>query len=314
MKLKKKPYILIVGSGVLGAYLSKLLLKKNYNIVVTTRKIRKNFINYEKLKISKKVKFKKLNVQKEKEIEKIINTYNPIHIYYFAGVSLIAKSFKLSKETQISNYLGAKKFLEVIYKHKLNIKFFKANSGYIFQNNNNKINLNSKLTKPYNPYIFAQIKAYKLIKHHRKLGMNCYSIIFFNIESLLKPKEFFIKKICNAVKQEKNINVGNINNIRDFSWAPEIMKGVYLLHKIKPCDIILGSGKGMSGKQIIKYLFTLKKLNYKKYINVKKSLFRKNEKKIIVSSMKETLRKLKKFKWKPKIFGEKLLYKMYNGL
>lgn len=28
MKLKKKPYILIVGSGVLGAYLSKLLLKK----------------------------------------------------------------------------------------------------------------------------------------------------------------------------------------------------------------------------------------------------------------------------------------------
>ena len=30
--------------------------------------------------------------------------------------------------------------------------------------------------------------------------------------------------------------------------------------------------------------------------------------------IKETLRKLKKFKWKPKIFGEKLLYKMYNGL
>ena len=279
MKLKKKPYILIVGSGVLGAYLSKLLLKKNYNIVVTTRKTRKNFINYEKLKISKKVKFKKLNVQKEKEIEKINNIYNPIHIYYFAGVSSIAKSFKLSKETLISNYLGAKKFLEVIYEHKFNIKFFKSNSGYIFQNNNNKINLNSKLTKPFNPYIFAQIKAYKLIKHHRKLGMNCYSIIFFNIESLLKPKEFFIKKICYAVKQEKNINVGNINNIRDFSWAPEIMEGVYLLHKIKPCDIILGSGKGMSGKQIIKYLFTLKKLNYKKYINVKKSLFRKNEKK-----------------------------------
>ena len=97
MKLKKKPYILIVGSGVLGAYLSKLLLKKNYNIVVTTRKTRKNFINYEKLKISKKVKFKKLNVQKEKEIEKIINTYNPIHIYYFAGVSSIEKVLNFQK-------------------------------------------------------------------------------------------------------------------------------------------------------------------------------------------------------------------------
>ena len=41
MKLKKKPYILIVGSGVLGAYLSKSLIDKKYNIIVTTRKIKK---------------------------------------------------------------------------------------------------------------------------------------------------------------------------------------------------------------------------------------------------------------------------------
>ena len=59
MKLKKNPYILIVGSGVLGAYLSKLLLSKNYKIIVTTRKIRKIYSNYEKLKINTKVKFKK---------------------------------------------------------------------------------------------------------------------------------------------------------------------------------------------------------------------------------------------------------------
>ena len=50
-----------------------------------------------------------------------------------------------------------------------------------------------------------------------------------------------------------------------------------------------------------------------KYININKNLFRKNENKIIVGSMKETLRKFKKFRWKPKIFGGKLLYKMYNS-
>ena len=175
MKLKKKPYILIVGSGVLGAYLSKLLLKKNYNTVVTTRKTRKNFINYEKLKISKKVKFKKLNVQKEKEIEKIINTYNPIHIYYFAGVSSIAKSFKLSKEIQISNYLGAKKFLEVIYKHKFNIKFFKANSGYIFQNNNNKCIKHESLFLHLS--IYFDVFAYLLLQHkfiHNRIEILSY--------------------------------------------------------------------------------------------------------------------------------------------
>ena len=50
MKLKKKPYILIVGSGVLGAYLSKSLIDKKYNIIVTTRKIKKKKIKLQKTK------------------------------------------------------------------------------------------------------------------------------------------------------------------------------------------------------------------------------------------------------------------------
>ena len=152
------------------------------------------------------------------------------------------------------------------------------------------------------------------MQYYRKLGLQCYTIIFFNIESILRRNEFLIKKICLAVKQKKKKNVGNIDTVRDYSWAPEILKGVSLLHKIKPCDIILASGKGISGKQIIKYLFGLKKLDYINYIKIKKNLFRKNENKIIIGSMKETLKKLKKFKWKPKIFGEKLLYKMYYSL
>ena len=314
MKLKKKPYILIIGSGVLGAYLSKSLINKKYNIIVTTRRIKRSFLNYKKLKIHKKVKFQKLNILNEKEIKRVINKYNPIHIYYFAGQSSIFKSNKLSKKTINSNYIGAKKFLKIIHKNKLNIKFFKSNTGYIFKENKNKINLNSKIVEASNPYILAQIEAYKLIKYYRKIGIQCYSIIFFNIESVLRTNEFLVKKICLAVKQKKKVNVGNIDTVRDYSWAPEILKGVSLLYKIKPCDIIFASGRGISGRQIIKYLFELKKLDYMKYININKNLFRKNENKIIVGSMKETLRKFKKFKWKPKIFREKLLYKMYNSL
>ena len=314
MKLKKKPYILIVGSGVLGSYLSKSLISKKYRILVSTRKLKKIFSNYKKLKIVNKVSFIKLDVQKENEIERVLDKYKPIHIYYFAGQSSIVKSIKLSKKTILSNYIGAKKFLKIILKKKLNTKFFKSNTGYIFQNKKNKIDINSKLVKPYNPYIFSQIKAFKLVKKYRKLGLKCYSIIFFNIESPLRPKEFLVKKICLAVKNKKKIKVGNINTIRDFAWGPEILKGVTLLHKIKPCDIILASGKGISGKQIIQYLFSIKKLDYRKYVKVEKKLFRKNEKKFIVSSMKDTLKKLRKFNWKPKVYGKKLLYKMYKGL
>ena len=314
MKTKKKTTILIIGTGVLGAYLSKFFINKHFKIIVTTRKIKKNIENYKKLKIKQKITFKKLDILNKKDIEKIINKYNPKHIYYFAGQSSIVKSYKLRKQTIDSNYIGAKNFLEILKKQKSNIKFFKANSGYIFKSKNKKINLHSNFVKPKNPYEFAQIKAFKMVKHFRKLGLNCYSIIFFNIESPLRQKQFFIKKICIAVKKKKKIQVGNINTIRDYSWAQEIIKAVSLLKNIKPCDIILASGKGISGKEILKYTYSLNNLDYKKYIIVNKVLFRKNERKYVTSSIKQTLHKLKKFNWNPKIYKEKVINKMYYNI
>ena len=59
---------LIIGSGVLGAYLSAELLKKNEKIIVTSRTLNKKFTNYEYLKIQKKVNFEKLNTNNKKEI------------------------------------------------------------------------------------------------------------------------------------------------------------------------------------------------------------------------------------------------------
>ena len=41
MKSKKK-IALIIGTGMLGAYLSKYLLKKKYSVFVTTRSLKKN--------------------------------------------------------------------------------------------------------------------------------------------------------------------------------------------------------------------------------------------------------------------------------
>ncbi len=150
MKLKKnRKTALIIGSGVIGAYLSKLLLKKRLNIVVTTRNLKKNYKNYKKLKIHNKVNFKKLNILKKKQIKKIIILVKPDYIFYFAGVSSMTESFKKPKETLQSNYTGAKNFLEVLYDLKSKIKFFKANSAYIFDKR--KIKLNSKLTGQKNP-------------------------------------------------------------------------------------------------------------------------------------------------------------------
>ena len=123
MKLKKTQKAMIIGSGVIGAYLSSFLLKKGFKLIVTSRKIKKRYDNYSKLKIEENVKFKKLNLLNKENIKKIIISEKPQYIYYFAGVSSITRSFKCPKQTLNSNFLGAKNFLVVLKELNSSIKF-----------------------------------------------------------------------------------------------------------------------------------------------------------------------------------------------
>ena len=51
------------------------------------------------------------------------------------------------------------------------------------------------------------------------------------IESPLRDNDYLIKKICKHAKFKKHISVGNLSTIRDYSWAPEIVKGIFYLTK-----------------------------------------------------------------------------------
>lgn len=315
MKLKKKDTILIVGSGVLGAYLAKELINNKNKILVSSRSLKKKFRNYQKLGIHSKVNFIKLDVLNKSKIKNIILKFKPNYIYYFAGQSSLVKSYHDKKNTIESNFTGAKNFLEIIHQEKLKIKFLKANSGYIFKNNLKKINLNCKFIRTKNPYIHSQIKAFKIIKYYREYyKINCYNIILFNMESPLRNKNFIFLKACIGAKKKKQIKVGNLNVVRDFSWAPEIMKGVKHASKIKPCDLIFGSGVGISIKNLIKRIFIHYHLDYKKFIIIDKDFFRKEDKKIMIADISQTIKKLKKFNWKPKIYRDRLVRKMINSL
>ena len=310
----KKENSLIIGSGVIGGYLAKLLITKKHKVIVTSRNIKKNYINYNKLNIEEKIVFEELDVLKKEDILRIIRKYNPENIFYFSGQSSLTKSINLKKETNDSNYVGAKNFLEILYRYKIKSKFYKANSGYIFEQKNGLINLNSELSKNKNPYIQSQIRAYKEVKKFREKGVNSSSLIFLQVESPLRSNDFLVKKICEHAKSKKHINVGNLNTIRDYSWASEIVEGVYHLTKIKPRDLILSSGQGISGQEILKIAYKLNNLDYKKYFSINKKYIRPNEIKTMIGSNKNYTILSKKFNFKIKIGGKKLVKKIYDSL
>ena len=310
----KKENSIIIGSGVIGSYLAKLLISKKQRVIVTSRKTKKSYTNYNKLNIENKIIFEKLDILKKRNILKLLKKYTPKNIFYFSGQSSLTKSIKLKKITNDSNYIGAKKFLEILHKYKLKANFYKANSGYIFEPKKGVVDIKSKISKNKNPYIMSQIKAYKEVKKFRKKGVNCCSIIFFQVESPLRNNDFFIKKICTHAKLKKNIIIGNLNTIRDYSWAPEIVKGIYYLTKIKPRDLMLSSGHGISGYEILKAAYKKNNLDYKKYFSVNKKFFRPNEIKVMMGTNKNYEILNKKFKYQIKISGAELVKKIYNSI
>ena len=305
---------MIIGTGVLGAYLAQFLLKNNETVVVTSRYSKRKFKNYNFLKIEKKVKFIKLNIYNKKDVEKNLEKYNPKKIFYFAGQSSITKSINTKKETIRSHFNGTKNFLEVIKKKKLNLKFFKANSGYIFSPNKGIVDLKCKLSNNKNPYIVAQQKTFKLIKEYRDHGLSAFNLIFMQIESPLRSDDFFIKKVCIGAKNKKKIIVGNINTYRDYSWITEIVKAIILTSNLKTQDYIISAGKRVSGKKILEKAYSLNNLKYKDYFTTNKKFFRKKENKFLVGSTKNSYYLKKRFNFSFKIFGDKLITEMYKYL
>ena len=305
---------LIIGSGVLGAYLSAELLKKKEKVIVTSRSLSKKFINYKYLKIKNKIKFEKLNTSKKNQIKNIIQKYKPNKIFYFSGISSITKSIKYKKQTLVSHFDGTKNFLEIIKKGKLDIKFYKANSGYIFLPKKGIIDLNCKFSPNKNPYIQAQQKVFKLIKHYRNFGVNSSNLVFMQIESPLRSNDFFVKKVCLGAKNKKKIVVGNLNTFRDYSWVTDVVKAIVLTSNLKCKDYIISAGKKLSGIEIIRTAYKLNKLNYKKYFSINKKFFRKKENKFLTGSNKNSLYLRNKYNFRFNIFGKKLIKEMYKSL
>ena len=102
-----KTALIVGGTGQFGFYISKLLLKKNYKVYVSTRSFKNDKLDKFRL-LKKKIYFIKINILKKNDIEKKILKIRPHYIFYLAGQSSVFRSFFLKKETSDSNFLGCK--------------------------------------------------------------------------------------------------------------------------------------------------------------------------------------------------------------
>lgn len=267
-----------------GAYLSRLLLEKEYKVIGLLRN--KHSINVDKLKylnVEDKIIFEACDLSNIADIINIINKYKPNEIYNLASQSSVGLSFQNPIETLNFNIISTANVLEAIKMIDKSVKFYQASSSEIFGSANDLPFTEKSIFHPVSPYGISKASAHWITVNYREsFGLFAASGILFNHESVLRGNNFIIKKIIKTafdiLEGKKDIlEVGNIDIKRDFGYAPKYVEAMYLMMQTeKPDDYIIASGMSISIREIIDYIF--KKLNISiDKIVINQDFFRPNE-------------------------------------
>ena len=109
-------------------------------------------------------------------------------------------------------------------------------------------------------------------------NINFINILLENFYGKDEPQNRFLSTIINKLKNNEEINLTEGNQIRDFIYIEDVINGINIIIKSNLkgyYDIPLGSGEGISIRELVEYLKTA--LNSKSNLNFGAISLRKNE-------------------------------------
>lgn len=276
-------------SGQDGAFLTDFLLKKNYQVVGTSRDAQVGFFgNLKKLNLFDKLKLASMAPNDFRSVLEVLKKYRPDEIYFLAGQSSVGLSFEQPMETLESISIGCLNILEAIRFLDLNTKFYNAGSSECFGDTHGHVSDLSTPFFPRSPYAVAKSTAHWLTSNYREsYGLFACTGVLFNHESYLRPERFVTQKIISSAYRisqgsKEKLLLGNIEISRDWGWAPEYVEAMWLMLQNKKAeDFIICTGETNSLETFVRLAFEQFKLDYKDHLLINKDFIRPNE--ILVS-------------------------------
>jgi GDPmannose 4,6-dehydratase len=257
--LKKRNIVITGALGQDGVILSKLLLKKNYNIFGI---IKRNSLNR-----VKKVSYQKIDLLDYKKISRFLTKVDPLCLIHLGTENPNYIELKRKKNFYKKNLKATKNLIKYFSLNKFNRKLILIGTSQMYGKSKKIVNLNSKFN-PINSYAKFRVESYKyMLSHKKKNNLNMTIAILFNHDSLYRKKKFLIPRLIKLIKLKsfKKINEIYQENISgDFSHAEDICNGLYklIISKKNPNKLIFSSSKITFINDIIKFL--LKKNNIKR--------------------------------------------------
>ena len=255
----KRKIALITGvTGQDGAYLSDLLLNKNYEVHGIKR--RSSSFNTSRIdhlyqdKHQENVHFflHYGDLTDSTNLIRILQEVQPDEIYNLGAQSHVKVSFEVPEYTANSDALGTLRLLEAIRILKMGgkVKFYQASTSELYGKAQEIPQNEQTPFYPRSPYGVAKLYAFWIVKNYRE-AYNIFACngILFNHESPLRGETFVTRKITRAAVKihlglQKKLFLGNLDAKRDWGHAKDYVEGMWKILQIKkPEDFVLATGK-----------------------------------------------------------------------
>lgn len=257
---------LITGvTGQDGAYLSKLLLDKGYEVYGAYRRISTpNFWRLEYLGIRDKVKLIPFDLTDSPSILAAIKNFEPDEMYNLAAQSFVEASFDQPVATGDITGLCVTRFLDIIRQIKPDAKFYQASTSEMFGNAKQFPQDENTPFCPESPYAVAKLYAHWITKNYsQSYGIFASSGILFNHESPIRGEEFVTRKITSGVAKIKAgkvscLELGNLDTRRDWGFAQDFVECMWLMLQHRTPDIfVVATGENHTVREFVEKAFAI---------------------------------------------------------
>ncbi len=332
---------LITGiTGQDGSYLAEFLLYKGYEVHGIKRRssiIRTDRIDH----IYQDIHEKDLrfimhygDMTDSSNLNRLIDRINPDEIYNLAAQSHVQVSFEVPEYTAEVDAIGALRLLDAIKEVGVECKFYQASSSEMYGEAVEFPQTEKTSFNPRSPYAAAKIFAYWVTKNYRDAYdlFGCNGILF-NHESPRRGETFVTRKITMAVANilagnQDKLYLGNLNAKRDWGYAPEYIKAMWLmLNQDGPEDFVIATGEMHTVREFAEEAFSYAGYNIewvgkgvkekgtdkksgKVLVEIDPRYFRPTETEVLLGDASKAKKKLG---WKPKVRFKELVKIMVDA-
>lgn len=317
---------LITGiTGQDGSYLAEYLLQFGHEVIGLSRRTSTdNTCRLTNVLNNKNFTLIEGDITDYLSVSKIIDKYQPDHIYNLAAQSHVGTSFEQPAYTWSVNAIGPMNILESVRRLSPDSRVYQASTSEMFGDNFNENNYQDETTpfNPNSPYGIAKLAAHEMVRMYRT-AYNIFAVsgILFNHESPRRGENFVTRKITKYISgivnsprhptDAKKLYLGNLDASRDWSHVLDMVHGMFLmLDQDEPHDYVLCSGETHTIREFLDIAFSYVNLNWNDFVEIDPKFFRPCEVEYLCGSYKKARNELG---WSPKINFENLVHEMVDS-